>query len=539
MAWLVSSSDSTAGGVGKKGKSPKKKGSETSDGGLNALCRVAPGMEQMSGLDAGLGMVATESIKSGDVMLCVPLSRLITPEVVMETALGAVVPGLDSNPLLALALFVCLQRSLGAASEWASYLLSTPARYDTLLSAFSDAEVTLLQSGLRKKEWAQDKAACKAQYDSVLPALQAFPNEFPGTDGGHFGYEAFEVAWSMVQTRSCSMVLPAGGGDGDGDDDDEDGALDNFDGFDDFGDDDAEGGGGGSGGGKKGGGSSSSSKSVSKKSRGRAAEGGVTVPALVPVGDLFNHDDSGGTGYFDADLKAYCFRAARDYAAGEPVHVSYGMHDNYALLRHYGFVLRDNLHHRVFVPPMRPANHAARIADTGGGAGSGSKAEGLSMVHDKELLLAKHCLNDRPTLYLTADMTGSCPVSHNLIAALRICFLNRAERGEGFKAMQGEDDGIVGTRNELDVWRFLSDLARDRLALYPTTIEEDEQALEDSANGGAASKDKLSDNAQNAILLRLQDKQVMENVQAAAEVKIASLELEQEMDRADAFREIQ
>jgi histone-lysine N-methyltransferase SETD3 len=85
--------------------------------------------------------------------------------------------------------------------------------------------------------------------------------------------------------------------------------------------------------------------------------GGTDAGALCPCGDAFNHDTPSsaaglavGSGSYDATTDTYCFHTAVDCAAGEQVFVSYGAHDNLALLLIYGFMLPCNAHDAALLP---------------------------------------------------------------------------------------------------------------------------------------------------------------------------------------------
>lgn len=62
--------------------------------------------------------------------------------------------------------------------------------------------------------------------------------------------------------------------------------------------------------------------------------------ALLPVADLFNHNETGCHVEFTSDW--YSITADRTYESGEEVFTSYGEHSNDFLLAEYGFVLSEN-----------------------------------------------------------------------------------------------------------------------------------------------------------------------------------------------------
>jgi hypothetical protein len=72
--------------------------------------------------------------------------------------------------------------------------------------------------------------------------------------------------------------------------------------------------------------------------------------ALVPITDLFNHEDSGCEVSFSP--KSFIITADRMYQAGDEVHICYGSHSNDFLLTEYGFVLTKNKWDEVCLDDM-------------------------------------------------------------------------------------------------------------------------------------------------------------------------------------------
>ena len=67
-----------------------------------------------------------------------------------------------------------------------------------------------------------------------------------------------------------------------------------------------------------------------------------TTRALVPVADFFDHGPADGRWGYAADAGRFEVRAARDLAAGEPVHLRYGAHGNALYVVGHGFAEADN-----------------------------------------------------------------------------------------------------------------------------------------------------------------------------------------------------
>ena len=72
---------------------------------------------------------------------------------------------------------------------------------------------------------------------------------------------------------------------------------------------------------------------------------GLDTTAMVPLGDLLNHDRAPATKWsFDDAADAFTLTATRALAAGAAITGSYGDKANSRLLVQYGFALDDNLH---------------------------------------------------------------------------------------------------------------------------------------------------------------------------------------------------
>ena len=78
----------------------------------------------------------------------------------------------------------------------------------------------------------------------------------------------------------------------------------------------------------------------------------LATSALVPFGDMFNHDPVGAAATWGYDDDAFTITAVRELAADAEVCIDYGHKGNSRLLVHYGFCLDDNPHDEaeLFVP---------------------------------------------------------------------------------------------------------------------------------------------------------------------------------------------
>lgn len=164
-----------------------------------------------------------------------------------------------------------------------------------------------------------------------------------------------------------------------------------------------------------------------------------------------------GDGRFDGDSKAYKLHARRRYSAGDQVFLCYGTHTNLELLEHYGFVLPATLN-----------------------------------PHDLAVLPSS-CLPAAVVSALAADKRAVHPngmPTWDLLRELRLAAMSQAERrASGYLAACGER---VSAANDAGALALLQDACRAAAQLLPTSLEHDEQLLQqlredgDDDNGGCA-----------------------------------------------------
>jgi hypothetical protein len=134
----------------------------------------------------------------------------------------------------------------------------------------------------------------------------------------------------------------------------------------------------------------------------------LDTTAMVPLGDLLNHDRAPATRWsFDADADAFTFTATRDLAAGAAVTNSYGDKANCRLLVQYGFALDDNPHdvallcgRQVGRDPTDPAGQAvlttlsdaAEAARAAIAAMPSTEADDAALLADRSLAPARRAI---------------------------------------------------------------------------------------------------------------------------------------------------
>ena len=184
--------------------------------------------------------------------------------------------------------------------------------------------------------------------------------------------------------------------------------------------------------------------------------GGGKTAAMVPLADLLNHRMPPETHWkYDEESQAFVLTAMRCFAAGEPLHTSYGAKGNSRLLLNYGFCLAENDHDEAALQLALP----------------GQSAQTFQVQPD----------------YGTAEtrrMFG---------------FLRRRLAG------QPEPDGEtavppVSVRNETLVLLSIAAACQGALEAFGSTLEEDDRILADPA---------LSIQARNCVLARRGEKAVL------------------------------
>lgn len=179
------------------------------------------------------------------------------------------------------------------------------------------------------------------------------------------------------------------------------------------------------------------------KSRGFHAPGSVEHRiALIPVVDLFDHALGDTTWTFDPTDGNFVLATERAFAAGDPVHFTYGDHGNTQLLVHYGFT--------------EPNNAAAEAA--------------LLVAHaeDPVTAVAAHLLWQLP-LDAPARVRVGSVLDHRFLHALSVARLHAAGpalRAQALEIGLGPHAEIPWLGAELEATAFgvIADAARRALA---------------------------------------------------------------------------
>lgn len=241
--------------------------------------------------DTGRGLQTLKKIKTGQLLISLPESCLLTTSTVLNSYIGPYIKSWKSrlSPLLALCVFLVCERHRGQLSEWSPYIDVLPTTY-TCPAYFSEdvtdvLPITVRRWALEQRESVQQFYSSNQDFFRSLQPILDQPVEEVLT------YEALRWAWCSVNTRSVFM-------------------------------------------------SNSYNHFLS----------GQDIYALAPFLDLLNHQpDVQVSASYNDTTRCYEIRSISGTDCYQQAFINYGSHDNQRLLLEYGFVARNNPHSVVYV----------------------------------------------------------------------------------------------------------------------------------------------------------------------------------------------
>ncbi|KAL4657010.1 SET domain-containing protein 4 isoform X1 [Arapaima gigas] len=244
--------------------------------------------------DTGRGLMTTQFIQAGDVLIALPERCLLTTATVLKSYLGEYIrrwkPAI--SPLLALCVFLISERHLGRVSQWKPYIDILPRSYTCPLY-FSDEVVGLLPKILRKKVLSQrnmvfELHTCSQDFFKSLQTL------FSHSVEDIFTCDALRWAWCSVNSRTVYMEHQQ-------------------------------------------------SPDLSTD---------PDTYAMAPYLDLLNHSpDVQVKAGFNQVTQCYEIQSMQGCKRFQQTFICYGPHDSQRLLLEYGFVAPNNPHRVVYVDP--------------------------------------------------------------------------------------------------------------------------------------------------------------------------------------------
>ncbi|CAL0307024.1 unnamed protein product [Lupinus luteus] len=128
---------------------------------------------------AGRGAIARKDLKVGDIALEIPLSIIISEELLYETDMHRVLKEVDGISSETILLLWSMKEKYNCDSKFKFYFDSLPEKFNTGLS-FGIEAIMMLDGTLLLEEIMQAREHLRAQYDELFPDLcNAFPDIFP------------------------------------------------------------------------------------------------------------------------------------------------------------------------------------------------------------------------------------------------------------------------------------------------------------------------------------------------------------------------
>ncbi|XP_066563096.1 SET domain-containing protein 4 [Amia ocellicauda] len=240
----------------------------------------------------GRGLMTTQPIKAGDLIISLPEKCLLTTTTVLGSPLGQYIKRWKPpvSPLMALCTFLISERHLEAKSLWKPYIDVLPKVY-TCPVYFSQEVVNLLPGTLRKKAFEQ-RDTVQELYLSSFMFFKSLQPLFSQSVEDVFTHDAMRWAWCSINTRTVYMKHPQ-------------------------------------------------SEFLSRE---------ADVYALAPYLDLLNHSPEVQVeAAFNEKTRCYEIRTGPGCRKYEQAFICYGPHDNQRLLLEYGFIAKGNPHSVVYI----------------------------------------------------------------------------------------------------------------------------------------------------------------------------------------------
>ncbi|KAK2358786.1 ribulose-1,5 bisphosphate carboxylase/oxygenase large subunit N-methyltransferase, chloroplastic [Trifolium repens] len=156
---------------------------------------------------AGRGMIAEKDLKVGDIALEIPVSIIISEELVLETEMYRVLKEVDGISSETILLLWSMKEKYNCDSKFKSYFDSLPEKFNTGLS-FGIEAITILDGTLLFEEIMQARQHLHAQYDELFPALcNGFPDIFPPE---MYTWEKFLWACEIWYSNSMEIMFSDG-----------------------------------------------------------------------------------------------------------------------------------------------------------------------------------------------------------------------------------------------------------------------------------------------------------------------------------------
>ncbi|XP_027916186.1 uncharacterized protein LOC114175624 isoform X1 [Vigna unguiculata] len=156
---------------------------------------------------AGRGAIARKDLNVGDIALEIPVSIIISEELIHETQMYGVLKEIDGISSETILLLWSMKEKYNSDSKFKIYFDTLPEKFNTGLS-FSIEAITVLDGTLLLEEIMQARQHLHAQYDELFPALcNTFPDIFPPE---LYTWEKFLWACELWYSNSMKIMYSDG-----------------------------------------------------------------------------------------------------------------------------------------------------------------------------------------------------------------------------------------------------------------------------------------------------------------------------------------
>ncbi|RHN64751.1 putative [Fructose-bisphosphate aldolase]-lysine N-methyltransferase [Medicago truncatula] len=156
---------------------------------------------------AGRGMIAGKDLKVGDIAIEIPVSLIISEELVLETDMYRLLKEVDGISSETILLLWSMKEKYNCDSKFKIYFDTLPEKFNTGLS-FGIEAITMLDGTLLFEEIMQSRQHLHAQYDELVPALcNGFPDIFPPEI---YTWENFLWACELWYSNSMKIMYSDG-----------------------------------------------------------------------------------------------------------------------------------------------------------------------------------------------------------------------------------------------------------------------------------------------------------------------------------------
>ncbi|URE15978.1 SET domain containing protein [Musa troglodytarum] len=157
--------------------------------------------------EAGRGAVASEDMSIGDIALEIPVSLIISEDLVYNSDMFDVLKNLDGITSDTMLLLWSMRERFNPNSKFKIYFDTLPEKFNTGLS-FGVESLTVLEGTLLLEELLQSKEHIRKQFDALFPALcDNYPNIFQQE---LYSWDKFLWACELWYSNSMKVVFADG-----------------------------------------------------------------------------------------------------------------------------------------------------------------------------------------------------------------------------------------------------------------------------------------------------------------------------------------